>query len=107
MQPYISSLRRARIGHTSCHGINWRMCVSSCSRTKVAKAKSPREICAGLDEAGNDLGDISLGFFVRQVIVARNLEEYVPATALSPNLKLNRSGVFSAFGADTVEVKNM
>lgn len=33
------------------------------------RAKGGRETCSGLDEAGNDLGDISLGFFLRQVCV--------------------------------------
>lgn len=31
------------------------------------RPKTARELCSGLDEAGNDLGDISLGFFLRQV----------------------------------------
>ncbi|CBN80125.1 conserved unknown protein [Ectocarpus siliculosus] len=30
------------------------------------KAKAGKECCSGLDEQGNDLGDISLGFFLRQ-----------------------------------------
>ncbi|CAB1120210.1 unnamed protein product [Ectocarpus sp. CCAP 1310/34] len=30
------------------------------------KAKAGKECCYGLDERGNDLGDISLGFFLRQ-----------------------------------------
>ncbi|CAM9253519.1 unnamed protein product [Ectocarpus sp. 13 AM-2016] len=30
------------------------------------KAKAGKECCYGLDEQGNDLGDISLGFFLRQ-----------------------------------------
>eukprot|EP00752_Nemacystus_decipiens_P012671 g11225.t1 len=34
-------------------------------KLQAEKAKG-REVCSGLDEAGNDLGDISLGFFLRQ-----------------------------------------
>lgn len=36
-------------------------------KLQAEKAKGGKEICSGLDEAGNDLGDISLGFFLRQV----------------------------------------
>lgn len=35
-------------------------------REQAEKAKG-NEPCSGLDEAGNYLGDISLGFFLRQV----------------------------------------
>eukprot|EP00903_Cladosiphon_okamuranus_P015946 g14729.t1 len=35
-------------------------------KLQAEKAKA-KECCSGLDEAGNDLGDISLGFFLRQV----------------------------------------
>lgn len=34
---------------------------------QTEKAKSGAETCSGLDEAGNHLGDITPGFFVRQV----------------------------------------
>lgn len=36
-------------------------------KVQAEKIKGAKEICSGLDEAGNDLGDISLGFFLRQV----------------------------------------
>lgn len=42
----------------------WSVVVYGC---QTERAKSGRETCSGLDEAGNDLGDISLGFFLRQV----------------------------------------
>lgn len=41
--------------------------VSFRPREQADKARG-KEVCSGLDEAGNDLGDISLGFFLRQVI---------------------------------------
>ncbi len=36
-------------------------------REQADKTKGASESCTGLDEAGNDLGDITLGFFLRQV----------------------------------------
>ncbi|CAN0150693.1 unnamed protein product, partial [Hapterophycus canaliculatus] len=35
-------------------------------KPQAEKAKGGRETCFGLDEQGNHLGDISLGFFLRQ-----------------------------------------
>lgn len=36
-------------------------------REQAEKTKGASEPCTGLDEAGNDLGDITPGFFLRQV----------------------------------------
>lgn len=50
----------------SCSLFFFAFCCCCCGRKQAEKVKTGRELCLGLDEAGNDLGDISLGFFLRQ-----------------------------------------
>lgn len=48
--------------------------VSAPPREQAEKTKGGRESCFGLDEQGNHLGDITLGFFLRQVTILYNSE---------------------------------
>lgn len=43
-----------------------------------------RESCSGLDEAGNDLGDITLGFFLRQVNTSEASDDFVSVSVYNP-----------------------